>query len=161
MGGDADDPGDPSVPTLGHAFDLDVEIDEPIEIGETGDGYRRIVPITGGTVSGAVTGSVLPVGADFQLLRLDRPTELVARYAFETESGAMVYVENRGIAVAPREVNERVRDGLPVDPAKVYFRTVPTFETADPELDWLTERVFVGSAEPGEGVVSISVYEVE
>lgn len=161
MGGDAESRDDPSSPTISHVFDLDVEIDEPVEIGDTGDGYRRIVPIVGGTVTGEITGDVLPVGADFQLLRLDRPTELVARYAFETRSGAVVYVENRGIAVAPREVNERVKEGLPVDPTEVYFRTVPSFETADPELDWLTERVFVGSAAPTDGAVSISVYEVE
>lgn len=158
---DEDEAASPPVPTLNHAIDLHVEIDEPVEIGETGDGDRRIVPITGGSVSGAITGDVLPHGADFQLLRLDRPTELVAKYAFETDGGTRVYVENRGVAVAPREVNERVKAGRPVDPAKVYFRTVPTFETADPDLDWLTERVFVGSAVPGAGAVTISVYEVE
>lgn len=161
MDGDVDGRDDSLVPTLGHVFDLSVEIDEPIEIGDTGDGFRRIVPITGGTVSGEVTGDVLPHGADFQLLRLDRPTELVAKYAFETDSGARVYVQNRGLAVAPREVNGRVKEGLPVDPSKVYFRTVPTFETADDDLAWLTERVFVATAEPKAGVVDISVYEVE
>jgi len=161
MADNADSRDDSPVPTLGHAFDLSVTVAEPIEIGDTGDGYRRIVPITGGTVSGAVSGDVLPVGADFQRLRLDRPTELVARYAFETESGAMVYVENRGLAVAPREVNQRVKEGLPVDPAEIYFRTVPSFETADEDLSWLTERVFVATAEPKGGVIDISVYEVE
>ena len=45
--------------------------------------------------------------------------------------------------------------GEAVDPALVYFRTVPTFETAAPGLAWLTRSVFVGVGEryPSEVVV--------
>jgi hypothetical protein len=34
--------------------------------------------------------------------------------------------------------------GQPVDPALVYFRTVPSFETSAPELRWLTRAIFIG-----------------
>ena len=34
-----------------------------------------------------------------------------------------------------------------VDPDLVYFRTVPTFETSAPELQWLTRSIFVGTGE--------------
>jgi len=160
----SDEPADNSeqgVPTLERSFQIRAEIGEPIQVGETGNGYRRIVPITGGAVSGDVNGRILPAGADFQLLRLDRPTELVAKYAFETESGSLVFVENQAIAVAPREVNERVRDGRPVDNDEIYFRTVPEFETADEELRWLCEQLFVGAARIEAGTVVITVYAVE
>lgn len=161
MADESADRTDHHVPTLDHAFDLDVDIGKPIEIGETGSGHRRIVPITGGTVSGAIDGEILPAGADFQLLRLDEPTDLVAKYAFETTSGSRVYVENRGIAVAPREINERVKEGRPVDTDEIYFRTVPSFETADEELAWLSETLFIGAASVQEATVRISVYAVE
>ena len=34
--------------------------------------------------------------------------------------------------------------GEPVDPAQVYFRCNPRFETASPTLRWISERMFVG-----------------
>lgn len=156
-GGDADDH---LTPTLERVLELDVEVEEPIEIGQTGDGQRRIIPIRGGTVSGRVEGHVRPGGADYQLFRVDRPTELVAKYAFETVGGARVYVENRGIRFASPEDSERLRDGLPVDAAGVYFRSVPEFETADPDLEWLTRSVFVAAGVRQPHGVKLAVYRV-
>lgn len=153
----------PPEPGLEHAFDLHVEIDDPIEVGETGDGARRIIPITGGTVTGVVEGEVLPAGADFQLFRQDRPIEVVAKYAFETDAGERVYVENEGIAVVspsndPGDVEsgDEQAGGSPA----VYFRTVPRFETASEDLRWLAERVFVASAHREGRVVHVAVYGV-
>jgi hypothetical protein len=72
----------PAEPTFEHVMDLDVEVAEPIEIGDTGDGLRRIIPIVGRRVSGRIEGTILDCGADYQLFRVDRPTKLVAKYAF-------------------------------------------------------------------------------
>lgn len=157
---DDSDGGDHLTPTLERVLELDVEVEEPIEIGQTGDGQRRIIPIRGGTVSGRVDGHVLPGGADYQLFRVDRPSELVANYAFETDDGARVYVENRGIRFASPEDSERLRDGLPVDPDDVYFRSVPEFETADPDLEWLTRSVFVAAGIRQPHGVKLAVYRV-
>lgn len=149
------------VPTLEHVMDLEIEVEAPIEIGETGDGQRRIIPIVDGTVSGRVEGHVIPAGADYQLFRVDRPTELVAKYAFETDDGSRVYVENRGIRAASPETKERLRDGEPVDSEEVYFQSTPRFETADPDLEWLTERIFVAAGIRRPKGVKLAVYAVE
>jgi len=148
-------------PRFEHAFDLDVVVEEPIEIGDTGDGQRRIIPIKEGTVSGRIEGHVLPGGADFQLFRVDRPSELVAKYAIETESGSRIYVENRGIRDASPEIKRRLGEGEEVDPEDVYFRSVPEFETADPDLEWLTRSVFVATGIRQPKGVKISVWEVK
>lgn len=148
-------------PTLEHVLTLDVEIADPIEIGETGNGQRRIIPITGGTVDGRIEGEILDAGADFQLHRIDRATELVAKYAFETAEGSRVYVENRGIRYASPETSKRLREDKPVDPDEVYFKTVPTFETADPDLEWLTEKVFLAAGTRQPDGVTLAVYAVE
>ena len=148
-------------PTLEHVLDLDVEVDEPIDVGETGDGLRRIIPITGGTVSGRVTGEVLPGGADYQLFRLDRPTELVAHYAFETDEGDRVYVQNRGLRHAPPAEKRRLRDGLEVDAAEVYFQSTPRFEVATPDLEWLANHVFVASGARRPRGVRLAVHRVD
>ncbi|WP_323174156.1 DUF3237 domain-containing protein [Natrialba sp. PRR66] len=147
-------------PELERVLGLTVEVEEPIEIGETGDGHRRIIPISGGTVTGRCNGRVLSAGADYQLFRAERPTELVAKYAFETDDGSRVYVENRGIRRAPSEASERLRDGDPVDSDAVYFRSVPSFETVDPELDWLTRHVFVAAGTRQPTGVRLVVYRV-
>jgi hypothetical protein len=72
-------------PSLEHLCDLAVTIAAPIEVGHTPAGLRRMIPITGGTVTGPqLNGRVLPGGADFQLI-LSQGTQahLDARYVLE------------------------------------------------------------------------------
>lgn len=161
MGGETDAHDSAALePTLEHVMDLEIEVEEPIEIGETGDGQRRIIPIVDGTVSGRIEGRVIPAGADYQLFRVERPTELVAKYALETDGGSRIYVENRGIRSASPETKERLRDGDPVDPDEVYFQSTPQFETADPDLEWLTRSIFVASGIRQPKGVKLAVYRV-
>jgi hypothetical protein len=55
----------PEPPRLRHVASLQVDVGPPLEIGETPAGLRRIIPITGGRVSGPLfSGRVLPGGAD-------------------------------------------------------------------------------------------------
>ena len=59
-------------PQLVHVCDLSVEIAAPVEVGVTALGMRRMIPITGGTVSGPLMqGRILAGGADFQLIVAD------------------------------------------------------------------------------------------
>jgi hypothetical protein len=51
--------------------------------------------------------------------------------------------------------------GAEVDPPLVYFRTVPAFETASPELQWLTRAIFVGDGERHPDHVVIRVWKME
>ena len=98
--------------------------------GETGHGVRRMIPIVGGDVRGPdVNGKVCPFGADFQIIRPNELIELEAKYAFETDDGAIVYVENKGIRFGPLDLLHRLKRGEPVDPELIYFRTIPKFET--------------------------------
>ncbi|MFK4617410.1 hypothetical protein ABIF50_000687 [Bradyrhizobium diazoefficiens] len=90
-------------PTLDtkYVFTITARIGDVVTAGETGIGVRRIIPIIGGEVTGAVTGKVLPFGADFQTIRPNELIDLEAKYAFETADGAIVYVENKGIRFGP------------------------------------------------------------
>jgi hypothetical protein len=125
---------------------LEVEVGAPVEIGRTPAGIRRIVPITGGTVSGPLlTGRVLPGGADFQVIRTGTETVADARYVLESDRGERVYVQNLALRTGSAEDVERLRQDLPVDPARIYFRSTPRFETEAPRLAELTSHVFVGS----------------
>src|SRR5215469_4281720 len=99
-----------------YVFTVTARIGEVISAGETGIGVRRIIPIIGGEVQGQVTGKVLPFGADFQTIRPSELIDLEARYAFETDDGATVYVENKGIRFGPVDLLLKLKRGEPVDP---------------------------------------------
>ena len=85
-----------------YVFTITAEIAEVISADETGYGVRRIIPVIGGEVRGeGVNGKVLNGGADFQIIRSNELIDLEAKYAFETDDGAVVYVENKGIRFGP------------------------------------------------------------
>jgi Protein of unknown function (DUF3237) len=120
----------------------------PLDVGPVPGGRRRIIPILSGTFEGSgMKGRVLPGGADWQIVRADGLGELDTRYTLETDDGKFIYVQNAGIRHASPEVTAKLMAGQPVDPALVYFRTVPKFETSAPELAWLMRSIFVGTGE--------------
>lgn len=141
-------------PQLEFTLEVRVTIGAPLEVGRGPAGERRIIPITGGTFEGpALRGRVIPGGADWQTLRADGTAELDARYTLETEAGGLIYVRNRAL-------RHGWRPGAAMDSCAYYFRTAPVFETAIPELEWMTRTIFVGSGERLEDHVSIRFWRV-
>jgi hypothetical protein len=133
-------------PSLEFFAELSVLVGVPQEIGHTVHGQRRLIPILGGEARGAGwTARVLPGGADYQLIVSPRLAELDARYVLETDAGDLIYVHNRALRAAAPDITARLLRGDPVDPALVYFRCSPSFETASPALGWIAERLFIGS----------------
>lgn len=144
-----------------HVFTITARIGDVVTAGDTGYGVRRIIPIIGGEVRGEeVNGRVCPFGADFQLIRPNELIELEAKYAFETDDGAIVYIENKGIRFGPVEALQKLKRGEPVDPNLIYCRTVPKFETGHEKYRWLMENLFVGSAARHQDRVVIDVFQV-
>jgi hypothetical protein len=115
-----------------------VTCDPIIVIGDSKQGKRQLIPITGGEFSGPnLNGKVLPGGADWQLVRPDGVLEIEARYTVQTEDGVNIAIRNRGIAIYP-----------PVAQT-VYVRTVPEFEApANSAYAWLNRAIFVGTVHP-------------
>jgi Protein of unknown function (DUF3237) len=152
-----------AVPTLRtrYVFTITARIGGVTSAGEIGHGVRRIIPVTGGEVRGeSVNGRICPFGADFQIVRPNELIELEAKYAFETDDGAVVYVENRGIRFGPVELMQRLKRGEAVDPELIYFRTVPRFETGSEKYRWLMESLFIGSAARHADHVVVDVHQV-
>jgi len=148
-------------PSLTHVADFAVTVGAPIAVGETPEGLRRVIPILGGTVRGErLNGSILAAGADFQIIRADGFTTLDARYVAQLSDGALIYIVNTGVRFGPPEVMARITRGEPVDPAEVYFRTTPRFETAAPEYAWLTRSLFLATGARYPDRVELALYEV-
>jgi hypothetical protein len=150
-----------AAPALSHVCDLKVEVGPIRTLGAVPHGERRVVAILGGVVRGPrLEGEILPGGADWQYLRSDGILELVARYLIKTSAGPEIAVTNRGLRRATPEVMERLGRGEPVDPALVYFRTVPSFEAPAGATDWLNRSLFLASAARLPAEVKISIFEV-
>jgi hypothetical protein len=140
---------------------LSVEVGKPEEVGDIGRGRRRVIPILGGTAVGnGWQARVLPGGADYQLIVGDTRAELEAHYLLETDGGDRIYVRNRAIRVASADVTAALMRGEPVDASKVYFRCLPTLETASPALRWINDRLFVGTGRREPDRVLMSFYEL-
>ena len=149
-------------PTLEHLCNLAVTIAAPVEVGQTPAGLRRMIPITGGTVTGArVNGKVLAGGADFQLI-LGGGTQahLDARYVIELGDGSRVFVQNTALRVASLENSQRIMNGQPVNPDEVYFRCQPKLEATTPQWAWLSESQFIGVGRRAPDGVFMSFYRV-
>lgn len=135
-----------TAPALLPLGELSVGVGTPIDMGEGLHGRRRVIPILGGTFTGArLSGRILGGANDYQIIRRDGVLELQARYIIETDDHALIYVENNGLRDGPAELLAAQARGEFVDPAKIYFRAVPRFETAAAEYQWLTRRIFVCS----------------
>ena len=151
-------------PALQHVLDLTVYVAAPIEagnvVGLNSRGKRRIIPITGGKVTGKVTGKVLPGGADFQIVVSETTADLDARYMIELDNGEHIFVQNRALRRgAAADIAKLVR-GEHVSPEAIYFRCVPTFEVSSPALEWLTQSIFIGSGARFPDSVQISIFRL-
>ena len=141
------------VPALEFAFEAAVSVSPRFSLGQVHGGERRVIPITGGVVSGPLlTGRVVPGGADWQLVQPDGLIDLTARYTIEAADGTLIGVVNRGLRHGPA--------GEAVDPALIYFRTSPVFEAPAGPHGWLARHIFVATGERHQDGVLIRFFVV-
>jgi len=144
------------------AFEARVTVDPPLVVGQTSQGLRRVVPITGGTVNGPkFKGKVVPGGADWQYVRSDGVLEVLAKYTLQSDDGVLISVDNRGMRHASAAVMERLTKGENVPGNEYYFRTSATFEAPlGSKYEWLNRAVFIGVAERHPDAAVIRFYRV-
>jgi hypothetical protein len=148
-------------PTLSLVYRLQAELAAPLDLGETPNGHRRVIAFTGGTFTGPeLSGALVPGGADWQILRPDGAAVADIRYTLRTTSGALLLVTSTGVRHGPPEVLARLARGDEVDPNTYTFRTQCSIETADPELAWLNDGVFVAVGARQPSGVAYDVYLV-
>ncbi len=120
-------------------FTETVTLGSSLSVGASKRGTRNIIPITGGTVTGRLTGKVVPGGADYQLI--GATTVLDARYSLVGDGGDYVLVRNCG----------------------PFGALIPQFEAAvDGPYAFLNTGKYL-SSDPGSagGGVSITFYEAQ
>jgi uncharacterized protein DUF3237 len=153
------------VPRLEPAFDVAATLGPLEDHGVTRAGHRRVVPITGGRVSGLVGAEVLEAeilagGADWQLVRPDGGIEIDTRYSARTADGEYVHFRTSGVRSGPPAVLAALLRGEPVDPSEYYFRVTVYLETSAPRLAAWQQSIFVASAIRGADSVRYTAYRV-
>jgi len=133
-----------------YLFEIALAVGAPAVIGAVTGGERRVVPILGGMFSGPrLSGKVLPIGEDALLIEPSQGhtggrTRLDVRIVLETDDGAAIYAQYRGLRSGPAEVMAQLAAGAEVDPAAYYFRTALTFETGAARYSWLNDLLAIG-----------------
>lgn len=123
------------------------DLGEPLELGQSPWGRRRIIPIVGGEFEGPrVSATILSGGADWQVVHEDGMAAIDTRYTLRTHDEALISVATRGVRHGSPEVLRRLAEGEAVDPAEYYFRVSIQYETGAPAYHWLNRIVAVASA---------------
>lgn len=148
------------VPTLEFAFDVTVDLAPLEDHGGTSVGHRRVVPILGGRVTGAIDAEILPGGADWQIIRPDGTIEIDGRYSARTTDGGLLLLHAKGLRTGTPDVLEQLRRGEVVDPGSYYFRTTVQIETAAPAVAHLQRALFLSAAQRQADAVRYRAYRV-
>ncbi|MBI4940504.1 MAG: DUF3237 domain-containing protein [Actinobacteria bacterium] len=150
---------DIATPSLRHVADVHVELGPLIDVGEVLLGRRRVVPITGGSIRGpGLEATILPGGADTQLVTADGTIVVDTRYVALTDAGAHITLATQGFRHGPPEVLARLAVGELVGADEYVFRLTARLEAADQALAWVNATVFVGSAARRADAVDYRMY---
>lgn len=144
------------------AFTLNVTVDQPLIVGDSSHGLRRIIPISGGTFKGpGLEGRIVPGGADWQFVRADGVLCIDARYTLQSDDGVLIMINNRGLRHGTPQVMQQLMRAEPVDAGQYYFRTVAEFEApTSSRYSWLNRALFIGVAERAPKQITIKVYQI-
>jgi hypothetical protein len=147
-------------------FEARMRLSEAQHIGQTPEGYRMIVPVTGGRFEGPrLSGEVVPFsGADWSRIRSDGSGALDVRMTLRSDDGAMIFVHWHGVmCFEPQNQAYALDFGKPDDPhgaSRYYFRASPRFEASDDRYAWLNNLVCVAKSRTGDGGVIHRVFSV-
>ena len=148
-------------PDLELVFELNGVLQPAVVVGDTPQGLRRMVPITGGTFAGKnIRGTVLGGGADWQFVRGDGVTQLEALYLLETDDGVRIQVHNHGLRHGPEAVLKRLAAGESVDPGEYYFRAAPQFSAPAGKYEWLNRSLFLCTGTRAPLGIRLWIYRV-
>lgn len=149
-------------PNLRYFCTLSVEPGAVLTLGNGRLGQRRIITISGGRVTGpSLNGKILPGGADWLTVSHQGLALLDARYAVETDDGAIVEVIDQGYRHGPSETMAALASGQEIAPDTYYMRSSIRLESGAPEYAYVNSTIFIGTGAKTPSGVQIDIYAVE
>ena len=131
------------MPKLEFVYECDATLGAALPFGQTVEGTRRVIPITGGTIVGPqIRAELVPGGFDWNLSRSDGAAMVEASYYCRTDDGVLIRITNIGVGGGSGG-----RGGGPpaADAEPFIMFTTPSFEAPAGKYDWLNRSVFVGT----------------
>lgn len=140
-------------------FRVVIDLAEPRDIGSGQLGIRYISSFTGGAMTGTkLTGTVLPDGEIWYLIRRDNIAELLMQGVVQTDDGARIAFRARAFSRAAPLTTDQLFYAELIDPSDAFFRGVTFFETDAPQHDWLNHAVTIATYHYDLQRVTIAVY---
>jgi hypothetical protein len=140
--------GIPSTEGVDPAFEMEFEIGDAVDVGQTQYGDRKLIPIVGGTVHGStIDASILDGGIDWQLTLANDVVEVEQTNVLKTDDGALIYMRTCGVSQGDGQV----------------VRVVPEFDAPVGSAHaWLNTEAMVGTREFDEasGTLHVAFYKV-
>lgn len=151
-------------PKLEFVYECDATLSDALPFGQTLEGTRRVIPITGGRVTGPqIRGQLVAGGFDWNLSRSDGASMVDASYYMRTDDGVIIRITNRGVGGPPAAAAGRRAGGAGAAAEAFLMFTTPSFDTPIGKYDWLTRSTFVGTLgvrANTRGAVLIRVFRV-
>jgi len=149
------------MPKLEYLMTYRVDLKPPVNVGAGPAGSRQIFDATGGSFEGPrLKGTIQPSGADWMLMGPDGVGRLDVRGTFETDDGALLYVQYQGILVLNDKMAQALATGGELQFGDTYFVTSPRFETGDERYAWLNSVVTIGEGRILPNAAEYRVYLV-
>ncbi len=145
-----------------YLFTMAIAVGAPQMAGNAGRHELRIVPVTGGTVTGPhLAGEILGgTAADWLRVEPDGTAHIDVRLTIRAASGSLVYVQYAGIRTGAPEALARLGRGEAVPPTDYYFRTAMRFETGAADLAWMNRVLAVGTGQRPPSGPRYDVYAI-
>lgn len=144
------------IPRCELLYQCDATLADAMAFGETDEGTRRVIPITGGKFSGPrLSGEVLPGGADWNLSRNDGADVVDASYYLRTHDGVLLRITNRGVG--------KIQAGQSSGNESFLMFTTPSFQAPKGKYEWLNSSVFIGTLamrKDARNAVTIRVFQM-
>jgi len=142
-------------------FDYHANLAAALDVGAGPYGHRLIVEVAGGAFEGPrLKGRIREGGCADWLTMADDYGHLDVRATFETDDGALIYVEYHGHV----ELTDAVRAALAgegeTDFGEAYFVTSPRMQTGDPRYRWVNNLICVAQGRLRSGRVEYRVFRV-
>ena len=140
---------------------LRVDTGAPVGVGTGPYGTRLISTASGGTFEGPrLQGRVLPNGGNWILVDGEDVWHIDVRLLLETDEGARIYVQYKGILVLNQKMRDAIAGGGATGYGDGYFMIQPRFETGDPRYRWLNQVAAVGEGRFEPGIVEYRILQL-
>lgn len=138
-------------------------VDSVTTTGRMDIGVRQLYVVREGKVSGErINGKILPGGGDNLLVDPGGLGHVDARVTWQTDDGAIIYVQYSGRVELNEKVGAAFKSGEGTEYGDAHFVTQPRFECGDPRYAWLNRVVAIAEGRVAAGrAIEYKIYECE